>query len=336
VKILLTGAGGFLGRAIATRLVQDAEGSLRCQVRQAKSAAALAAALPRGAAVETVFANLLAKADAARILAGIDVVVHAAAGMRGAPADMYLNTVVATRNLLDALANSAVRRLVLISSFAVYGTYDLPRGAVVDESSPLEAHPEWRDGYALAKLHQEELVRERMQKLGRELVVLRPGVIYGPGGSPYSNRVGANVFGWFLHLGGSNLLPLSYVDNCAEAVAVACSSPAAAAGTFNVHDNDLVSCRQYLKRFNREVGGLRPVRIPYWVLMLVSHAVERYHVWSKGQLPAAFTPYVTRSLYRGRRYDNSRLRSIGWRPLVSTDEGLQRTFEYFRSQRERR
>jgi nucleoside-diphosphate-sugar epimerase len=70
--------------------------------------------------------------------------------------------------------------------------------------------------------------------------------------------------------------------------------------------------------------------------MLVSHAVERYHVWSKGQLPAAFTPYVTRSLYRGRRYDNSRLRSIGWRPLVSTDEGLQRTFEYFRSQRERR
>jgi nucleoside-diphosphate-sugar epimerase len=176
------------------------------------------------------------------------------------------------------------------------------------------------------------MARERMMQLGRELTILRPGVIYGPGGGAFSSRVGVSMFGWFLHLGGANVLPLSYLDNCAEAVALAALSPAAAGQTFNVHDDDLPTCAQYLRRYSREVAKLRRIRIPYWLLMLGSRAVLWYHRVSKGQLPAAFTPYTTRTLYRGRLYDNARLKSLGWRPPVSTDTGLQRTFEYLRAQ----
>jgi nucleoside-diphosphate-sugar epimerase len=333
MKVLLTGAGGFLGRSTASRLVKAPGVDLRCQVRQAKSGDLLRGTVSGSGAPEIVGANLLSREDAARIVAGVDVIVHAAAGMRGAPADMYLNTVVATRNLLEAAEAAGVRRIVLISTFAVYRTHDLKSGAVIDERTALEEHPERRDGYAVAKLHQEELAREWAKRTGRELVVLRPGVVYGPGGGGMSNRVGINAFGWFLTLGGSNVLPLSFVDNCADAVVLATVSPEAAGNTYNVHDDDLPSCRQYLGRYKREVGGVRSVWVPYWALMLVSHAVERYHHWSKGQLPAAFTPYVTRTLYKGRRYSNSQLKSLGWKPAVSTADGMGRAFEYLRAER---
>jgi nucleoside-diphosphate-sugar epimerase len=334
MRILVTGASGFLGRSIIGALQQTPGHEIVAQVRSARNADTLRASLLADGRVTVVSANLLTRGDPARILRGIDVVIHAAAGMRGAPAEMYLNTVIATRNLLDAMKDAPqVRRIVLVSSFAVYGTYDLKRGAVVNEDTPLEPHPEWRDGYALAKLHQEELAREKVAELGRELVVLRPGVIYGPGGSAFSNRVGANMFGWMFHLGGSNILPLSHVKNCADAIVLAAISPAAAGGTFNVHDDDLPSCGEYLRRFKRDVGGVRSIRIPYWMLMLGSKLVEGYHRKSRGQLPAAFTPYVTQSLYVGRRYDNSRLHSIGWKPRVSTADGLKEMFGYLRGLR---
>jgi nucleoside-diphosphate-sugar epimerase len=58
--------------------------------------------------------------------------------------------------------------------------------------------------------------------------------------------------------------------------------------------------------------------------------VAGYSRWSKGQLPAAFTPYKTSTSWKPNRFTNARLKALGWRPLVSTDEGLRRTFEHFR------
>ena len=65
------------------------------------------------------------------------------------------------------------------------------------------------------------MVIEYGQKFGIPYVIVRPGVVYGPGKVNISNRVGIGTFGIFLHLGGSNEIPLTYVDNCAEAIALA-------------------------------------------------------------------------------------------------------------------
>ncbi|MGH8473265.1 MAG: NAD-dependent epimerase/dehydratase family protein, partial [Gammaproteobacteria bacterium] len=138
--------------------------------------------------------------------------------------------------------------------------------------------------------------------------------------------------GLFLSIGGDNLLPLSYVDNCADALVVAATAPQAVGLTLNLHDDDLLTCREYLRRYRSEVRPLRTLVIPYPLLLVLAAANECYHGWSRGQLPAAFTVYRTRSLYVGRRYDNGRLKSLGWRQSVSTQDGLQRTFEFFRQQ----
>jgi nucleoside-diphosphate-sugar epimerase len=337
VKILITGAGGFLGTRIVERLLAAGETDLRVMLRdpaKLRGLEEIAARYP-GASLEPVTVNLRNPAEIGPAVAGCAMVIHAAAALKGSPAEMFMDSAVASRNLLDAVSEIKPMRVVLISSFGVMGAAELERGALIDERTPLERHPEWRDVYSHSKLRQEQLFWEYRQKYGFELVVLRPGVIYGPGGGHFSNRVGLKLFGIFAHLGGSNSLPLTYVDNCAEAIVVAALSPDAAGEIYNVVDDDLPTSREYLKLYKEQVKPLRSVPVPYFVLMLVSKAVERYSRYSKGQLPAIFTPYKTRAMWGGNRFSNAKLEAIGWRPLVSTRDGLARTFAWFREHPEK-
>jgi len=333
VKVLVTGATGFLGGALVESLLAHGETDLVVTARAGASRARLEAAAARHpkARIEYLPVNLVSRDDAARAVRDADVVYHLAASLRGAPADMFLNTVVATKNLLEAVGRKPAR-VVLVSSFSVYGVAALPRGAVVDEQTPLETRPDKRDLYAHVKLRQEALGWELAAKRKFELVVLRPGVIYGPGGSAFSTRVGLNLAGLFLSLGGRNLLPLSYVDNCADAIVVAGQARQAAGQVYNLHDDDLPTCRDYLRAYRREVRPVRAVPIPYPVLKLLSVGVERYHRWSRGQLPAIFTPYKTATAWGGNQFHNDKIKALGWRQAIPTADGMQRTFEWLRAQ----
>jgi nucleoside-diphosphate-sugar epimerase len=332
----VTGAGGFLGKAIVERLLAHGQNDLRCMLRDTSKARGLEAigALYPNAKLEFVAVNLRNPSEIAPAVAGCEMVIHAAAALKGSPAEMFLDSVVASRNLLEAVKDMRPMRVVLVSSFGAMGVAELQRGAMVDENTPLERHPEQRDVYSHSKLRQEQLFWEYREKHGFELVVLRPGVIYGPGGGHFSNRVGLNLFGRFLHLGGSNLLPLTYVDNCAEAIVVAALS-GGDGQVYNVVDDDLVTSRQYLALYKEKVKPVRSIPVPYFALMWGSQMVERYSERSKGQLPAIFTPYKTRAMWGGNRFSNAKLKSIGWKPVVPTREGLERAFTAFRTEPEK-
>jgi nucleoside-diphosphate-sugar epimerase len=155
-------------------------------------------------------------------------------------------------------------------------------------------------------------------------------VIYGPGNTGISARVGLQLPGLFLYLGRDNLLPLSYVDNCAEALAIAGNAPQAVGEVYNVHDDDLPTCREYFASYRQNVKALKHLPVPYPALVLLSRVVEDYHHRSKGQLPALFTPYKTASSWKGNRFSNAKLKALGWHPIVPTSEGMRRTFEYQR------
>lgn len=215
----------------------------------------------------------------------------------------------------------------------MYGVADAPRGHLLDETTAVEPHPERRDSYSHAKLRQEQLFFEYRAKHDLAFCVLRPGVIYGPGGGAFSARVGIALPGTFLFLGRDNVLPLSYVDNCAEAICVAAERARFDGDVYNVLDDDLITCDEYLRRYRSEVGPIRVVRSPYFATMLLSRAVEWYHRHSRGQLPAIFTPYKTRTMWKGNRFSNAKLRALGFSPIVSTEEGLRRTFDYLRERR---
>ncbi len=333
MSVLLTGAGGFLGQVLAERLLANGVTDLRLNFRQPSGhavVARLAAAYP-SASVRSAQANLLDRKVLPSILEGVDLVVHAAAQTKGGAADMTANSVVATRNLLQAAGTAGTRRVALVSSFSVYQTEALPRRAQVDETTPVETVGVEKGAYAYSKIHQERLFLELCAEHGMETVIVRPGVIYGPGGGAMSARVGVSAMGSFFALGHGCALPLTHVVNCADAVAV--SALRAPAGTvYNAVDDDLPSCRQYLRQYRREVRHMRVIPVPYWALMLGARFLVRYHRRSKGQLPAVFTPYVVRSMYRPFTYTNAALRSLGWNPIVSTHDGLHQTFAYLRAQ----
>jgi nucleoside-diphosphate-sugar epimerase len=329
---LVTGATGFLGGAFVARLLAHGTSRVRCLVRPGSRTAVLERLAVGHDRLLLVRGSLASPDVALAALDDADVVYHLAAGTGGAAADLFLNTVVASKNLLEAvLHRQHPARVVLVSSFGVYGTAGLARGALVDEDTPFETNPERRDLYSQAKLRQEKLFREYHQRHGLPLVVLRPGVIYGPGGSPISSRVGLSVPGLFLHLGGRNLLPLTYVDNCAEAIVVAGERGVAHAQAYNVVDDDLPTCVDYLRQYQREVRTLRAVSLPYPASQALSWLCERYHEHSQGQLPAFFTRYRTATTWGGNRFSNAKLKSLGWQPIVPTDEGLRRTFADLRS-----
>jgi nucleoside-diphosphate-sugar epimerase len=337
MKVLVTGAGGFLGTHVVERLLAHGYSDLRCHLRDhSKTARLQSMAEPcPDARIEFCYGNLRSKAVCAQAVAGVSLVIHLVAGMKGAPAELFADSVVASRNLLDALEDRddiaiAQTRVVLVSSFGVYGVASLPRGARVDESTPLEAHPELRDTYSHSKLRQEQLFWEYQRKDGFELVVLRPGVIYGPGGGAFSNRVGLQIGPVFFHLGGSNPLPLSYVVNCAEAIALAAGHPDAAGQVYNVHDDVLPTASRYLRAYKRNVKKIRSIRLPYFATRMLAGILERYHRRSQGQLPGIITRYKAAAAWGGNRFDNRKLHALGWSPLVSTPDAMARTFEYLR------
>jgi nucleoside-diphosphate-sugar epimerase len=335
-EVLVTGANGFLGVAVVERLLARGKPGIRCLVRAGSNRRRLDAVLARypGADVEIVSGGLSTPAAAAKLVEAAPLVLHLAASLSGPAADIFLGTVVASKHLLMAIASSPRKpRVLLVSSFGVYGVADRPRGELVDETTPLEAHPERRDNYSHAKLRQEQLFFEYRARHDLALCVLRPGAIYGPGGGAFSGRVGIALPGVFLFLGRGNLLPLSYVDNCAEAICVAAERARFDGDVYNVHDDDLITCDEYLRRYRAAVGPIRVVRSPYFATMLLSRTVEWYHRHSRGQLPPIFTPYKTRTTWKGNRFSNARIRALGFSPVISTEEGLRRTFEYLRETR---
>jgi nucleoside-diphosphate-sugar epimerase len=325
---VVTGATGFLGREIVRSLLRHGAEPVRCLVRPGTPAERLAALSGAGAAgrVEAVPVRLDDRVALARALAGAHVVYHAAAVKRGAPAALVAGTVVPTEHLLHAARAAAVERVVLISSFSVMGVAGLGRGGLVDEEAPLDPRPEDRDAYVFAKHRQEALAWRLAEELRLPLAVVRPGMIFGPGQELLGSRLGLALGPLFLALGGRATLPLTYVENCADAVVLAGTAPGAAGRALCVVDDDLPSARAVLSRYRREVARVAAVPVPYPLLLLLARLNAWYSTRTAGHLPAVLTPYKVRSLWRPQRYSNRRARAVlGWSPRVPMAEALDRT-----------
>ncbi|HEY6004594.1 MAG TPA: NAD-dependent epimerase/dehydratase family protein [Anaeromyxobacter sp.] len=325
--IAVTGATGFLGQEIVRSALRRGLAPVRCLVRPGTTPARLRAAGLDSPGVEVVPCRLEDAARVASALAGVEIVYHAAAAKAGSPAALVASTVVASEALYRAAVEAQVGRLVLVSSFATIEVAPLRRGAMVDERAPLEPHPERRDAYAFAKHRQEVLAWRFSEERGLPLAVVRPGIVFGPGQEILGTRIGLRLFGLFLHLGGRNAVPLTWVENCADAVVLAGTAPGALGEAVHVVDDELPTSAELLRRHRREVAPLRVVPLPYPLLRTLSRLNAWYSARTDGHLPAVFTPYKVDSLWRAQRYSNARAKALlGWSPRVPMREALDRTF----------
>jgi nucleoside-diphosphate-sugar epimerase len=335
--ILVTGATGFIGSRLVETLLELGFRNLRCFARPSRKQARLAdiARAHKGASVEVLTGNLVSREDCAAAAKHVKVTFHLAAGTgQKSFADAFMNSVVTTRNLLEpAIQGKCLKRFVNVSSIAVYSNMRKPRRMLLDETCEIEARPELRgEAYCFAKVKQEQLVTEYCSKFGVPYVIVRPGCVYGPGKSYLTDRVGIDTFGIFLHIGGSNRIPLTYVDNCAEAIALAGLRDGIDGEVFNIVDDDLPSSRQFLRLYKKNVRHFRSLYVPHFVSYFLCYLWERYAAWSQEQLPPAFNRKRWNAYWRKTDYSNERLKTrVGWTPRVSKAEGLKRFFEACRN-----
>jgi nucleoside-diphosphate-sugar epimerase len=333
VSVLITGASGFLGLAVVERLLARGNLDLRCFVRPNSNTSGLEDVRSRypHARLEYMVGNLASREDARRAVRGVETIYHLAAGMRGQPATMFVNTVVASKYLLEAI-QCTIPRVVLVSSLGVYGTPCLEKNHLIGEETELDPHPEKRNVYFHAKIWQERLFREQAAMGKVDLVVLRPGVLYGSDNPNrrFPSRIGISIGSVLLVLGGGSPLPLSHVFNCAEAIVLAGQNPETSGQSYNVLDDDLPSTIEYLREYKQQVRNIATIRLPFRATMLLSRAVEKYHAKTQGQIPQVLTRYESSAMWKGHRFDNQKIKNLGWKQTVPTEEAIRETFASLR------
>jgi nucleoside-diphosphate-sugar epimerase len=312
----ITGGAGFLGLHLARRLVLDG-----ARVRTLDVAPLDDAELE--AAVEELRGDVRDPDAVRRLLAGADVVVHAAAALpiqakREAIFDVNVG---GTRTVLDAARAAGMRRFVLVSSTAVYG---VPEVHPIFEDAPLHGVGH----YGASKIEAERVVRA-----APEAVVIRPKTFVGP------ERLGVFeiLFDWIREgrripiLGsGENRYQLLAVEDLVEAIVRAAAVDAAAGETFNVGATEFGTVRSDLGALIRHAGTgarLRPVPARPAEIALRALEVARLS-------PLAEWHY--RTAHRDSYVDVSRAqRILGWQPRLSNAHALIETYDWYLANRER-
>ena len=317
---LVTGAAGFLGRRIVRRLVRGGA-TVRALVRP-------------GCAVDLPGAEVLAgdvcdESTVAEALRGADCVVHAAARVAttGRWEEFAAVNVRATRRVLWAAHAAGVRRIVHISSLSVYA---VPAdGVTLTEDSPYESESEARGAYSRSKLAADRVAMDAARR-GVPVVVLRPGLLYGPGRRPPLARQSLTVNGFkFLLARPDYCLPMTHVDNVADAVWLAAHTDAAVGQAFTVVDEN-VRQADYARQYRTAAGETwRAVFLPVTAVAWGARAVEYGCRALRRRPPVTYhqVQRATRSAY----YDCARAATVlGWRPSISVADGLREVFASLR------
>lgn len=324
MKVLVTGASGFLGRSVV-RAAVEAGHDVLALVRPTANVDALA--WPK--AVRIIHGDLRQVGDWAKQIDDIDALIHLAAAPSGDLPTQLSGTVVATENLLGKLRMESLARFVHVSSFSVYDYSAVGTGGTLTEATPLERKPEKRDAYTITKIIQERLVQDACRKAGTHLVVIRPGAIVGPGKDWGFGRV-LKLGRWDVVFSPGATFPLVYVDDCAAAIVKALSAPVPAGSVFNVVDDQLPTYGQF-HRLARRVGANvgSALYLPWSVVSLIGGTVSlinRVVFAGRAKVPEFLDRTRQRVRWQPMSYSSRAAKEqLGWSPAVSLSQAVERT-----------
>lgn len=329
LRALVTGGGGFLGGAIARRLV--ARGDVVRSLSRGDYPEL------RGLGIETLRGDVSDQSAVMRGVEGCEVVFHVAAkaGVWGPSEEYHRANVVGTRNVVEACRSARVPRLVFTSSPSVVFNGRDQEG--VDESTPYPDH--FEAPYPATKAEAERTVLAANGP-GLATVALRPHLIWGPGDNHLVPRILARArAGRLVRIGRDpKRTDATYIDNAADAHLLAADrladSPNVAGKAYFIAQGEPVPLWDLIDAI-LDAAGLPPVSrsVPVGLAYRAAQVMEALYRGLRLRSEPALTRFVVRELTTAHWFDLSAARrDLGYAPRVSTAEGLVRLATWLRRQ----
>ena len=310
-KVLITGANGFIGNTLMRYYKQQGTAVIGVDLH--------------GNGDDIIQGDIANPETISHLLEQCDVIVHTAALVSNAmkDSDMWRVNVLATRNLIAAAKHHKVRRFVQISSIVAYG--NTAQGEL-DEDYPVHA-----DGgsYVLTKLASEHAVLAAQASGGIEVVILRPGDVYGPGSRPWIiaplEAIAKNQF--MLPAKGEGFFRPVYVDDLIRGIDLAVRHPEAAGEIFNLSCEGYITTKEYFASHYQWLGKKGPMLVSTKVALAVSVIASKV-ADLMGNLneasPATVAQLATKSWFSIKKAE----RILGWKPEISFEEGIKRSRQW--------
>ena len=316
MRVFITGASGFIGRALHERYTADGHEVRGCD-------------LVPDPARDVVLGDVGEPGPWQEHAAGCELVIHTAATVSlrlERPDEVWRANVLGTVHALDAAARGGAERFVHFSSVTAFG-FDFPDG--VDERYPV--HNTYVP-YPDTKIASEQVVLQAHIEGRVNATIVRPGDVYGPRSRAWAviptELIKARRF--TLPGGGRGIHSPVYIDNLVDGVVLAAASPAAAGQIFTLSDGVGVPCREFF-RPHADLVGRRLMTLPTPVAVAAAGIVQQVARLQPGDND--INPGSVRYLLRRGTYSIEKARSVlGWQPRVGVPEGLERTVAWLRAE----
>jgi nucleoside-diphosphate-sugar epimerase len=306
VNILITGAGGFVGKDLCSTLTQQNH-KVSAVIRDSNASIHNA---------QLIVQTLSKSTHWTEALNNIDVVIHLAGRahvMKEEADDPYQAyaeiNVEATRHLAEQAALNGVKRFIFLSSIKVNG--ESTNKNAFTESDPLQPD----DDYAKTKYEAEKILNTIAKNTSMEVVIIRPPLIYGKGvKANFKNLIKLSISGLPLPLGSiNNKRSLIYIENLIDFIVLCMHHPKAANETFLISDDEDVSTTQLIK-YIREANGQKS-----WLLPVPKS-------WLTCTFKLIGKSTLSDRLCGNLQVDITKAKTLlNWKPPYSVKEGIART-----------
>ncbi len=322
-RILVTGANGFLGKALVRRLREELREPLRLLVRRPPAG-------PADPDLQYVYGDLGNPAVVDRAVHGVETVFHVGASMKGGPFEYNAGTIWGTRNVIDACQRHGVKRAGVCQFHECAGTCRARAGRDrwATKLRRMSRHPQQRGLYTKTKLEAEKMVLEAAAAQRVHAVVLRPGQIYGPGAEKFPPSGTISLGGRWLVVGsGEHYVPLVYVENVVDALLAAAEKDLPNGAIFQLVDPEGIRQREYVDYVKRSGRPIRASYVPAWFLKFAGFGVAILGKIVKRPVP--LTPYRVSSITPLWPCDCTAAHTqLGWMPKISIQQGMAITFPH--------
>ncbi|MCF7916711.1 MAG: NAD(P)-dependent oxidoreductase [Candidatus Omnitrophica bacterium] len=317
MRILITGNSGFIGRFLSEKLIDKGYAVLGLDIKQDKHAQGY---------LQCFKGDILSKRDVEKTADEVNLIIHLAAKHHDfgvSKEEFYKVNVEGTKNILDCASRKNIKKLIFVSSVAVYNDENMP----VDESTELKP----KNLYGKSKLEAEKLVKEWASRdPERSVIVVRPAVVFGPYNYANMYNLIDNIYkGRFFLVGkGNNIKSVAYVENLVDAIIFFIGKMQPGLNIFNYSDEPHMTTKEIVeiisKHLNKRVSNFR---LPLRFVLTAASVIDLCAKLTGKNFP--IQSFRIKKFAEDTFYKSNAIKETGFKPMVSLDEGFKNMVDWY-------